>query len=235
MRNAHVGLLAGLLGLVSSVALASSEPAAAPPEREFKPTVGPAKVDAGHEIVVDLPDGYLFLDAPQAKKFMEKIGNLFNDDLLGVITQDEASWLVTIRYTGEGYVKDDEAEKLDAEEIFKASREGPGLGRLGNHSLGEVAVPFLLLVGSLSRLAQGSFDGGEAHLHALHRAAQAVPLLGEGPGRAGRLVLGRFQLGFKAGDFAGVVSSKRWRICSCSSASAASGSMVKSSLRASSP
>jgi uncharacterized membrane-anchored protein len=125
MRNVRAGLLVGLFGVVfSSIALAGAEPAAAPPEPKFKPTVGPAKVDAGNDVLIDLPSDYLFLDAPQAKQYMEKMGNLWNDDLLGVVTQDEATWLVTIRYTGEGYVKDDEAEKLDADEILKAIREG---------------------------------------------------------------------------------------------------------------
>ena len=90
----------------------------------FKPIAGPSKVEAGHDIVIDLPEGYLFLDAPQAKKLMEKMGNLWNDNLLGVLSQDESSWFVTVRYTEEGYVKDDEAEKMDADEILNAIKEG---------------------------------------------------------------------------------------------------------------
>jgi uncharacterized membrane-anchored protein len=97
----------------------------APEEKpEFVPIAGPQKVDAGHDVEIDLPAEYLFLDAPQAKRFMEKLGNLWNDDLLGVITKGDASWLVTVRYTEDGYVKDDEAEKMDAEEILGAIKEG---------------------------------------------------------------------------------------------------------------
>ena len=93
-------------------------------EPKYKPVVGPHQVDAGHDVMIDLPAGYLFLDSEQAKKFMEKLGNLHNDDLLGVIAQPDASWLVTVRFTEDGYVKDDEAEKMDADEILKAIREG---------------------------------------------------------------------------------------------------------------
>jgi uncharacterized membrane-anchored protein len=104
---------------------AGDEEAAAPAEKpEFTPIEGPQKVDAGHEVMIDLPPGYLFLDKVQATKFMEQHGNLWNDDLLGVVMKDEATWLVTIRYTEEGYVKDDEAEKMDAEEILNAIKEG---------------------------------------------------------------------------------------------------------------
>jgi uncharacterized membrane-anchored protein len=97
---------------------------AADEKPEFVPIAGPQKVDAGHDVEIDLPAEYLFLDAPQAKRFMEKLGNLWNDDLLGVITKQEATWLVTVRYTEDGYVKDDEAEKMDADEILGAIKEG---------------------------------------------------------------------------------------------------------------
>ena len=30
-------------------------------------------VDAGHDVMIDLPAGYMFLDAEQAKRFMEKM------------------------------------------------------------------------------------------------------------------------------------------------------------------
>jgi uncharacterized membrane-anchored protein len=96
----------------------------APEEKpEFVPITGPQKVDAGHDVEIDLPADHLFLDAPQAKRFMEKMGNLWNDDLLGVILKDDTSWLVTVRYTEEGYVRDDEAEKMDAEEILGVIKE----------------------------------------------------------------------------------------------------------------
>jgi len=91
---------------------------------EYAPVVGPQKIDAGHDVVIDLPPGFLYLDPPQAKKLMERNGNLWNDDLLGVIARPEASWLVTIRYTEDGYVKDDEAAKLDNDAILKAIRDG---------------------------------------------------------------------------------------------------------------
>jgi len=100
------------------------ETEAAGEKPEFVPVEGPQKVDAGHEVAIDLPPGYLFLDKAQATKFMEQHGNLWNDDLLGVVLKDEATWLVTIRYTEECYVKDDEAEKMDADEILNAIKEG---------------------------------------------------------------------------------------------------------------
>src|SRR5579872_5952246 len=97
---------------------AQSTPAPAPPPPErFKPLVGPQTIDVGHDIEIALPADYLFLDKQQATKLMERNGNLHNEDLLGVIGQSNASWLVTVRYLEDGYVKDDEAAKLDADDI----------------------------------------------------------------------------------------------------------------------
>jgi uncharacterized membrane-anchored protein len=93
-------------------------------KEKFDPLVGPRKVDIGHDLTLDLPAGYVLLEAPQAKKLMERMGNLGNDNLLGVATKPDATWIVTIRFTEEGYVKDDEAEKMDADEILKTIREG---------------------------------------------------------------------------------------------------------------
>jgi uncharacterized membrane-anchored protein len=99
-------------------------PAGAGAGPKYKTIAGPQKVDAGHDVMIDLPTGYLFLDAPQAKQFMEKLGNLHNENLLGILAQPDSSWVVTVRFTEDGYVKDDEAEKMDADEILKTIREG---------------------------------------------------------------------------------------------------------------
>lgn len=104
-------------------------PGAAPgapgePEPEFTPVVGPSKVELGHDLQLALPEGFLYLDPPQAKKLMEKNGNFFNDNLLGVVVQADSDWLITIRYTEDGYVKDDEAAKLNADDLLKQLHDG---------------------------------------------------------------------------------------------------------------
>jgi uncharacterized membrane-anchored protein len=109
---------------------ATAAPAAAdladapPPKPEFAWKEGPAKIDLGHELDLDLPEPYGYLGMPDAKKLMEKLGNFHNENLVGLVAskKDDAKWLVTIRYEESGYVKDD--EKLDADEILKSIREG---------------------------------------------------------------------------------------------------------------
>jgi uncharacterized membrane-anchored protein len=91
---------------------------------EFTPVAGPTKVELGHDLQLDLPEGFRYLDPPQAKKLMEKNGNFFNDNLLGVVVQGESDWLITIRYTEDGYVKDDEAAKLNAGDLLRQLHDG---------------------------------------------------------------------------------------------------------------
>ena len=103
----------------------SDDPAGGPQDKpKYQPIVGPQKVDLGHGLEIDLPESFLYLEPVQAAKLMESLGNLGNQNLLGVIAQPDSSWMVTIRYVEDGYVKDDEAEKMDADEILKTIREG---------------------------------------------------------------------------------------------------------------
>jgi uncharacterized membrane-anchored protein len=55
---------------------------------------------------------------------MSNLGNLYNDNLLGVVipVSDDADYFITVRYDEEGYIKDDEA--LDGDAILKAIRDG---------------------------------------------------------------------------------------------------------------
>ncbi len=91
---------------------------------------GPKKVDLGHDLTLDLPGSYMYLDHGEGARFLEEMGNFNNDSLLAVITTEEGRgghhWLATVRYADEGYVKDDEG--VDGEEILKAIREGTAEG-----------------------------------------------------------------------------------------------------------
>lgn len=99
----------------------------APPEPEepqVKHRQGPDTVKLPNDLTVALPEGYLLFEKPEAAQIMERMGNLSTDTLLALITKPQATWFVTVRYEDEGYVKDDDAEKLDADEILSSIREG---------------------------------------------------------------------------------------------------------------
>jgi uncharacterized membrane-anchored protein len=142
----HVGvLLLAVLLLVRSVAAATTPEAAAgtasaatgaePQAAEDQggedaaeePSVwqqGPAHIELGHDVVLDLPQQHAFLPKEYAAKALVEMGNLYVDDVLGLVAAADhgADWFVVIHYDGEGHVKDDEA--IDADDLLSSLREG---------------------------------------------------------------------------------------------------------------
>ena len=90
----------------------ASEPA--PEKLDLHPQAGPKKIAPGHDLTIDLPEGFLFLDAKDARKFLEANGNPTNDTIIGLLTRDDADWTVSVRYIDDGYVKDDEAAAVSS-------------------------------------------------------------------------------------------------------------------------
>jgi uncharacterized membrane-anchored protein len=110
----------------TSAPATTSTPDTDPPAAEHAPrwTPGPTSIELGHELVLDLPEPYIFLGGTEAGKLLEKAGTFHNENLLGVVASKdpEVPWFVTIRYQEEGFIKDD--EKIDANELLEAIREG---------------------------------------------------------------------------------------------------------------
>ena len=117
-----------------AAAPAASDSAQAPaadgqrPEPKLHWKVGPQQLALGHDLTMALPDTDVFLAPPEAGQLMEKMGNLHNDNLLGVVMakDEKQSWIVTIRYFDEGYIADD--DKIDTDGLFKSIQEGTEAG-----------------------------------------------------------------------------------------------------------
>jgi len=110
------------LPAATASAAPADEPAATAEGPHWKP--GPAPIDLGHDLSVEMPEPYIFLAMPEAGKLLESFGTLHNENLLGLLSakQEDSNWIITLRYEEEGFVKDD--EKIDADELLKAIREG---------------------------------------------------------------------------------------------------------------
>ena len=83
----------------------------------------PKKIDLGKGIALDLPAEYDFLAMPEAGKFMESMGNLYNENLLGLVAgrAEDSPWFITLRYDEDGYVKDDES--VDGDDLLEEMRD----------------------------------------------------------------------------------------------------------------
>jgi uncharacterized membrane-anchored protein len=93
-----------------------------PPQQPWQH--GPAHIELGNELGLDLPDGYMFLPPGAAVKVLEQMGNFHNDGVLGLAAsvREDADWAVVIRYDAEGYIEDDET--IEAGELLSSLREG---------------------------------------------------------------------------------------------------------------
>lgn len=104
---------------------------------------GPKLVDLGHDIQIDLPAGMLLLERDEARKMLEKGGD-DTQNVLGVVGQLDANWLVVIEYDDVGYVSDTDADKLDSNELLRSYEEGTKQQNARRKTLG---VPELFLDG----------------------------------------------------------------------------------------
>lgn len=81
---------------------------------------GPATVDATANSKLELPGGYVFLNAADTKKFNELNENLGTDKEV-MFAPEDLHWSAFLTFDDEGYVKDD--EKIDAPALLKALQE----------------------------------------------------------------------------------------------------------------
>ncbi len=101
-------------------------------------TEGTGSLGSRAEIAV--PEGFRFLGSGDASKLMKFYGNLSDGSELGFIAPDNLEWFAVFEFEDIGYVKDDEKDKLDADEILKQLQEGQKaaneeLTRLGHSTL----------------------------------------------------------------------------------------------------
>jgi uncharacterized membrane-anchored protein len=89
---------------------------------------GPIKGALGDIAEIDVPEGFLFLDGDETRKFLELNENLTNGKELGMMATQDLGWFVAFDFSDIGYVKDDEKADLDADDILTSLREGNEAG-----------------------------------------------------------------------------------------------------------
>jgi uncharacterized membrane-anchored protein len=103
---------------------ADEQPAAQAERKGPRPLLGPQKIELGDDLVLDLPADMAFFEHAGAKEIMEASGNVVGDDLRGLVVKRDSKWWVTVRYVGDGYVKDNDAADFKPDEILENIREG---------------------------------------------------------------------------------------------------------------
>ena len=93
-------------------------------------TRGPASIPLLDQARLALPSGMAFIPKPAASRLLSAYGNRPGDSLVGMIAspQEDTPWWVIINWVADGYVKDDEAAKLDPDAILASLREAADEG-----------------------------------------------------------------------------------------------------------
>jgi len=117
---------------------------------------GPATAQLGDIAEIKIPAGYRFTGKDGTKTFLELTGNPPSGDELGTIVpqaksdDDKEFWFVIFEFQDTGYVKDDDRDKLDADNLLKtikdntegANKERLRRGWLPYHIRGWYKPPF---------------------------------------------------------------------------------------------
>lgn len=120
--------------------------------KSLKYQQGEIKIKGGLA-TLHVPTNFNFLDANDAKTVLVKLwGNPAAqvENTLGLLMPadktplDRDCWVVTINYAGDGYVKDDDASKIDYDELLKKMQAGI---RENNKARTEKGYPAIELVG----------------------------------------------------------------------------------------
>ncbi len=135
-----LGLLAALL-LPARAAEPKEDPLVA---SKVKWTHGPAPVSIGSQANFEIPAGFVFTDGKGARKLLEWSGNIPDGSELALFAPTNLEWFAIFDFSEEGYVKDDDKDKLDADKMLAAIKKG---NEAGNEERKKRGWPTLRIVG----------------------------------------------------------------------------------------
>ncbi len=87
---------------------------------------GPLTARLGTTAQIELDEDYLFADAATTRMLMQRMGNPPTDREVGLVTpvDRDKGWYLVFEYSDVGYVRDDDKDEIDADEILDGIREG---------------------------------------------------------------------------------------------------------------
>lgn len=93
---------------------------------------------------LDVPQGFKFINAPDSRYILEDLWqNLPDASVLGMIVSDSFrvnsmtnSWVFVVTYDGMGYVKDDDADDINYNDLLKELKESQAQANLQRNKLG---------------------------------------------------------------------------------------------------
>jgi uncharacterized membrane-anchored protein len=131
-------------------------------------TKGPATINIGTHATFELPAGFVSTDGAGARKFLEWTGTIPDGTELALVAPTNLEWFALFDFSDEGYVKDDEKDKLDADKMLAAIKKG---NEAANAERKKRGWPTLQIVG---------WDQKPAYDSETHNLGWAIRVEGEG-------------------------------------------------------
>ncbi|MFW5435373.1 DUF2167 domain-containing protein [Paenibacillus apiarius] len=110
----------------AAILLGGITPAGAAPELNWVEGAGQA-IDIGEGLAsFTLQEGMIFLNGKDAQTFITETGGKPSGEEIGAVlpAAEDATWGVFIEYTDSGHIKDDEKDKIDADELLQSYKDG---------------------------------------------------------------------------------------------------------------
>jgi uncharacterized membrane-anchored protein len=85
---------------------------------------GPLKASLGKVAQVDVPAGFVFLDGKNYRAMLKAEGEPTSGQEVGWLSSTNEDWAVAFEFAEEGYVKDDDKDKLDPDKLLASIKEG---------------------------------------------------------------------------------------------------------------
>jgi len=111
---------------------------------QFDWVTGPGKAKIGNYAEINVPQGFRFTGKDGSYKILEASGNFPSGDELGLMINDKEDWWVLFEFSDIGYVKDDDKEELDADDMLKKMTKG---NEAANDERERMGIPALHVTG----------------------------------------------------------------------------------------
>lgn len=119
---------------------------AAPATPTYAWQKGPLEAKLGDQAVLNIPQGYVFLDPHETQRLLKAMGNFPSGEELGLVAggSEDEDWFMVIRFVDAGFVRDDDATNWDADEMLVSIKEGT---EESNAKRQEMGIPPLVVRG----------------------------------------------------------------------------------------
>ncbi|MEB4591709.1 DUF2167 domain-containing protein [Candidatus Thiothrix sp. Deng01] len=114
---------------------------------------GPQAIPVAGQATLNLPKGYGFIPAHEARNLLNAMGNTPSAQTQGMIVpkgehDETADWFMVVSYENAGYIKDDDAKNWNADELLSSIRAGTEAGNEERQARG---IPAMEVVGWIEK------------------------------------------------------------------------------------